>query len=180
MFCLKKRAGAQRISSFILLFNCVYYLIGGILLCSAVLVSALRQCSSAKITHVSPPSWASLPSPDPAPLGHHRDPPGLLVLYSNFLPAICLTRGSVYMSRLLFPFVLPSPSPTASTGLLSISVSPLLPYKQVHWYHFSRFHIYALIYNTCFSLSDLLHSVWQVLGSSTSQELTRICFFMAE
>ena len=29
----------------------------------------------------------------------------------------------------------------------------------VHLYHFSRFHIYALIYHICFSLSDLLHSV---------------------
>ena len=31
--------------------------------------------------------------------------------------------------------------------------------KPVHLYHFSRFHIYALIYDICFSLSDLLHSV---------------------
>ena len=28
-------------------------------------------------------------------------------------------------------------------------------------YHFSRFHIYVLIHDICFSLSDLLHSVWQ-------------------
>ena len=27
---------------------------------------------------------------------------------------------------------------------------------------FSTFHIYALIYETCFSLSDLLHSVWRI------------------
>ena len=26
-------------------------------------------------------------------------------------------------------------------------------------YHFSRFHIYALIYDICFSFSDLLHFV---------------------
>ena len=37
-------------------------------------------------------------------------------------------------------------------------------------------YIYVLIYNTCFSVSDLLHSVWQSLGSSTSLELSRICF----
>ena len=29
---------------------------------------------------------------------------------------------------------------------------------------FSRVHIYALIYNICFSLSDLLHSVWQTVS----------------
>ena len=34
-----------------------------------------------------------------------------------------------------------------------------------HLYHFSRFHIYALIR---FSLSELLHSVWQSLSPSTS------------
>ena len=27
----------------------------------------------------------------------------------------------------------------------------------LHLYHFSRFHIYVLIYDTCFSLSNLLH-----------------------
>ena len=29
----------------------------------------------------------------------------------------------------------------------------------IYLYHFSRFHIYALLYDICFSLSDLLHSV---------------------
>ena len=33
--------------------------------------------------------------------------------------------------------------------------------------------MYVLIYNICFSLSDLLHSIWQVVGSSTSLELTQ-------
>ena len=39
---------------------------------------------------------------------------------------------------------------------------------------FSRFHIYVLIYDICFSLSDLLHSIEQVLGSSTSVQLIQI------
>ena len=34
---------------------------------------------------------------------------------------------------------------TVSKSLFSTSVSPFLPCKQVHWHHFSRFHIYALI-----------------------------------
>ena len=33
---------------------------------------------------------------------------------------------------------------------------------------FFRFHIYVLAYGICFSLSDLLHSVWQTLGPSSS------------
>ena len=34
-----------------------------------------------------------------------------------------------------------------------------LPCKHVHQYHLSRFHTSAFIWNVCFSLSDLLHSV---------------------
>ena len=51
-------------------------------------------------------------------------------------------------------------------------------------YHFSRFYIYALIYDICFSLSDLLHSVWCGVSMmrpsvwlSTSLQLTQL-FFM--
>ena len=53
---------------------------------------------------------------------------------------------------------LPLP-PLVSICLFSTSVSLFLPCKPVHLYHFSRFHIYALTYDICFSLSDLLHSV---------------------
>ena len=45
------------------------------------------------------------------------------------------------------------------TSLYSMPVSIFLPYKYAHQYHFSRFYIYALIFDTCFSLSDLLHSL---------------------
>ena len=48
---------------------------------------------------------------------------------------------------------------TCGTYKNGTSVSQLLPCKLAHLYHFSRFHIHALIYNICFSLSDLLHSV---------------------
>ena len=41
-------------------------------------------------------------------------------------------------------------------------------------YHFSRLYIYTqrLRYNTCFSLSDLLHSVCHSLSPSTSRQMT--------
>ena len=76
--------------------------------------------------------------------------------------------GNEYVSMILSQFVPLSPSPTVSKSLFSMSTSPLLPCKQVH--HLSRFHIYiyALIFNICLSLSDLLHSVQQALGLSTS------------
>ena len=70
---------------------------------------------------------------------------------------------------------LPLP-PLVSIRLFSTSVSQLLPCKPVHLYHFSRFHIYALIYNICFSLSDLLHSVWQTLDPSTSLQMQLVCW----
>ena len=69
------------------------------------------------------------------------------------------TYSSVYVSMLLSQSVPPSPSPTVSTSLISTSASPFLSCKQVHLYHFSRFHTYALICNIYFSLYDLLHCV---------------------
>ena len=64
-----------------------------------------------------------------------------------------------------------------STGRFSTSVSLFLPCRKVR-YHFSRFCIYALIHDLCFSLSDLLHSVWQTLGPSTSLQMTQFSFLV--
>ena len=63
--------------------------------------------------------------------------------------------------------------PLVSMHLFSTSVSLFLPCKLVQLYHFSRFHIYVLIYDICFSLSALLHSVWQSLGPSISLQMTQ-------
>ena len=68
--------------------------------------------------------------------------------------------------------------PLVSIRLFSTSVSQLLPCKPVHLYHFSRFHIHVLIYDICVSLSDLLHSVWQSLGPSMSQQMTQFYSFL--
>ena len=57
------------------------------------------------------------------------------------------------------------------TGLFSVSAPLFLPCKYSHLYHFSRFHIYTLMYGMCFSLSDLLHSSGSLLfraGSSVA------------
>ena len=81
-------------------------------------------------------------------------------------------------------FITPPPPPShnfpplVSIGLFSPSVSQLLPCKPVHLYHFSRFHIHALIYDIYFSLSDLLHSAWQSLDPSTSQQMTQFRSFL--
>ena len=109
----------------------------------------------------------------------------LFFLYSRFLLVIYFIHISVYMSIPISQFIPPPPPlphfpPLGSMHLFSTSVSLFLPCKLVHLYHFSRFHIYALIY-ICFSLSDLLHSVWQSPDPSMSLQTTQFCsFFMAE
>ena len=57
------------------------------------------------------------------------------------------------VSRNLRPLSILSVFPSS----FSTSVSLFLLYKRIHQDHFSRFHVYASIYDICFSLSDLLH-----------------------
>ena len=68
------------------------------------------------------------------------------------------------------------PLPLVSTWPLSVSASLFLPCREVHQYHFPRFHICVFIYDTCFS--DFLHSIWQTLGSSTSLQTTQFRSFL--
>ena len=79
------------------------------------------------------------------------------VLYSSFMLFTSLEVVSVCQCSCLNAS--PAPSPV-STSRFSMSVSRFLSCKYFHRYHFSRFPVYALIYDICFSLSDSLHSVW--------------------
>ena len=72
----------------------------------------------------------------------------------------------------------PTTTPLVSIRLFSTSVSLFLPCKLVHVHHFSRFHIYALIYDICFPLSDLLHPVRQSLDPFTSLQMTQFHSFL--
>ena len=79
--------------------------------------------------------------------------------YTKFPLAIYSSYGSVcvfpcYSFHSSHPLL-----PLTCIHVSSMSASPLLPCKQVHQSHLSRFHIYGLIYDICFYLSDLLHSV---------------------
>ena len=102
------------------------------------------------------------------------------MLYSRFSLVIYFIHISVYMSIPISQFIPPPPPfpPLVSICLFSMSMSLFLPCKLVPLYHFSRSHIYALIYNICFSLSDLLHSVRQSLGPSTSLQMTQFRSFL--
>ena len=73
--------------------------------------------------------------------------------------AICFTYDNKHVSMLLSQIIPPSPSPTESKRLFFISVSLFLSCIQGYHYHFSKFHINALVYCIGVSLSDLLHSV---------------------
>ena len=105
-------------------------------------------------------------------------------LYSSFLLVTYFIHVTVYMSIPISQFIPPPRPPTphfpplVSICFFSTSVSLFLPCKPVHLDHFSRFQIYALIYNICFSLSDLLHSVGQSLDPSTSLHMTQFRSFL--
>ena len=97
------------------------------------------------------PQYTYVPSLLNLPLTSYPIPPIQFVTEPQFeLPESYSKCGNVYVSTLRSPFVPPSPSPPVSTSPFSMPVSPLLPCKQVHRSHLSRFHIYALIHGICF------------------------------
>ena len=69
------------------------------------------------------------------------------------------------MLILLFQFI--CPSSTEFTSQLSTSVSLFLPFKYIHQYHFSRFHVYALIYDICTSWYREASSTWLMSQKAT-------------
>ena len=132
--------------------------------------------------HISPyPLPLVSPSYPPysTPLGGHKVPswsPCAMWL----LPTIYFTFGSVYMSMPLFHFVTgyPSPSPCPQVHSLCLCFYSCPAPRFIRNFFFSRFHIYVLAYGICFSLSDLLYSVWQTLGPPTSLQIIQFRFFL--
>ena len=72
----------------------------------------------------------------------------------------------------------PSPSPCPQVHSLCLRLYSCPASRFIRTIFFFRFHIYVLEYGICFSLSDLLHSVWQTLGSSTSLQITQFHSFL--
>ena len=107
------------------------------------------------------PSWTLLPPPSPyLPYGSSQ-------CTSPKHPVSCIEPGlatrfihDIIHVSMLFSQTSPlSPSPTESIRLIYTSVSLLLSRTQGYCYHFSKFHIYALVYCIGVFLSGLLHSV---------------------
>ena len=72
------------------------------------------------------------------------------------------------MSILTSQFIPPSPSPPRPHVCSLCLCLYSCPATRFICTIFFSFLIYALIYDICFSLSGLLHSVWQTLGPCTS------------
>ena len=123
------------------------FLIGGKLLFNVILVSAIQQNESVIIIYTL--LLKSPYCPPISPLQVITEPSWAPCVIQQ-LPTNSFIHDSVQMSMLLSHFV-PLLSFTSCVHKSAL--------YSVHQYHFSRFHIYFLIYNTCFSLSDLFHSV---------------------
>ena len=119
----------------------------------------------------------NLPIPPLKVVTKHRA--DLPVLCGCFPLAIYFTFGSIYKSMPLSHFVpaYPSPSPCPQVHYLCLRLCSCPAPTFFRTIFFLRFHIYVLAYGICFSLSDLIHSVWQSLGPSSSLEITHFHFF---
>ena len=92
------------------------------------------------------PSFLNLPPPSPlCVIAEHRAE--LLAVYSRFPLAIYFTRGGLYTSMLLSVYPTLSFLCCIYRSILSLCMS--IPVLQIgsSVYHFSRFYIYALIYD---------------------------------
>ena len=149
-----------------------------------MLISLAQQSESAICIHMSPyPLPLEPPShpPYPTPLSHHKAQDDLPMLCCWFPQANYFTFSSVCMSMLLSlrpSFALP---PHVMKSILYVYL--FMPALQLRssvppLFSFFRFHIYVLAYGIYFSLSDLLHSVWQTLCPSTSVQMTQFRFFL--
>ena len=106
-----------------------------------------------------PSCWTPLFHPIPFIEAIAEHPAELPALGSRFSPAVSFACDCAHASVIVSQFI--PLLPPGSTCSFPVSSSLFLSCKYVHLYHFSRSHTYLSIYDMCFSLSDLLYSVWQ-------------------
>ena len=91
---------------------------------------------------------------------------------SHWLPVLCIV-SIMCTCQSQSPNSSPSPFPL-SIHLFVLCFCVSISALQIsHLCHFSRLHIYPLIYDIRFSLYDLLHSVWYSLSLSMSLQMTQ-------
>ena len=103
------------------------------------------------------------------------------MLYSMFPSFVYFIHSSnnVYVSIPVSQFLPPHSFPPWYPYICSVCLCLYFCFANKMIYTiFSRFHTYALSYDICFSLSDLLHPVWYSLGPSTSLQMTQVRSFL--
>ena len=131
MLHLEKQCPSPLLVSFFLSFFFFYYFLNWNIITFQCCVSF--YCIISWISHMNTYilSLLSLP-PTPSHsthLGHQRAVSWAPCAYSSFPLASYLTHGSIYICQCHSQFILPSPSPSVSTSLFSISVLLFLPWK---------------------------------------------------
>ena len=115
----------------------------------------------------------------PSHLSHHRASRRVLCSIQYVLISYLFYMYYQYMLVPVFQFIPHTPfSLWHPKCLFSVSVSLFLLCRSDHLYHFLRFHIYALIYDICSSLSDWLHSIWESVGPTMSLQMTQFHSFL--
>ena len=98
----------------------------------------------------------------------------LPVLYSRSLLVTCFRYSSVYMSIQISRFIPWPLSPGNHKFVFYMCNSYFCFVNRLICtiFFFFRFHILVISYDICLSLSNLLHSLWQYLGSPTLLQMT--------
>ena len=123
----------------------------------AALVTFLpyTNANQGQISHASPPRSTLPPCalPRPSPLSRSMGS------VCHEAPSRWLAARTVVGALQPCPLAGPPSSPAVSTRLFSVLASLFCPADRFVSAIFSGFHTYALIYDICFSLSDLIHSI---------------------
>ena len=125
-------------------------------------------------THVpiSPPSWVSLPSSlyHPSRSSQSMEPISLCRASASHQPTILHSVVCICWCYSHFTPASPSHPMSSSPFSVFLFIPALQLGSSVPFFFSLRFHIYVLAYSIYFSLSDLLHSVWQTtlrMGENT-------------
>ena len=133
-------------------------------------------------THVpiSPPSWVFLPSSLSHPSRSLQSSKPISLCYSAASHHPTILHSVVYICRCYSHFAPASPSnPCPQVHSLCLPLYSCSATRFIRtFFFFFRFHIYVIAYGICFSLSDLLHWVWQSLSPSTSLQITQFHFLL--
>ena len=128
---------------------------------------------------ISSPSWTSLPSSLSHPSRSSQSTKLISLCYAAASHQPTILHSVVYICWCHSHLAPASPSPLCpQVHSLCLHLYSCPATRFISVIFFLRFHIYALAYGICFSLSDLLHSAWQTLGPSTSLQITQFCFFL--